>query len=126
MTELPTLPCYPCPHGSNCCSWGATVTDGEAEAMLAEFGDDYVYQTRWGEWRTRIRGGRCAFLQENVCVIHGRSYYPRVCRYFPWRDAEHGGPYEFDQTICPEFIVRPELIQIGRRLAPLDADSATR
>ncbi|HET9605173.1 MAG TPA: hypothetical protein VFO96_12855, partial [Gemmatimonadales bacterium] len=72
------------------------------------------------------RKGRCAFLQDNVCIIHDRHYYPKVCRYFPWRDAEHGGPYEFDQTICPEFVSRPELIQIGRGLVPLDADSATR
>ena len=64
--------------------------------------------------------------------ISGAHFNPAVsvafalARYFPWRDAEHGGPYEFDQTICPEFIARPELIQIGRDLAPLDADSATR
>ncbi|HET9151670.1 MAG TPA: hypothetical protein VFN83_08135 [Gemmatimonadales bacterium] len=116
MSALPSLPCYPCPHQSNCCSWGTTVTDDEAAAILAEFGGDYVYQTRWGEWRTRVRGGRCAFMQGNTCIIHDRDYYPEVCRCFPWRDAETGGPYEFDQTICPEFILRPELIQIGRAL----------
>jgi hypothetical protein len=116
MTTPPALPCYPCPHESNCCRWGTTVTEAEAKAILADFGDAYVVQMRWGEWRTRVRGGRCAFLQNNVCIIHDRSYYPNVCRCFPWYDAETGGPYEFDQTICPEFERRPELIQIGRQL----------
>jgi len=35
-----------------------------------------------------------------------------VCRGFPWTDAETGGPYEYDRTICPEFVLRPELVQI--------------
>lgn len=117
MSDFPPLPCYPCPHDSNCCSWGATVTDEEASAILAEFGDGHVYQTRWGEWRTRIRNGKCAFLVDNQCQIHGRPYYPEVCRCFPWRDAETGGPYEFDQTICPEFSSRPELVQLGKAIA---------
>ena len=45
-----------------------------------------------------------------------RRYYPAVCRGFPWTDAETGGPYEYDRTICPEFIVRPELTQLGRTI----------
>jgi len=73
-----------------------------------------VYRTRWGEWRTRVKDGRCVFLQQNVCTIHDDPHYPAVCRGFPWTDAETGGPYEFDQTICPEFIALPELVQIGR------------
>ena len=73
-----------------------------------------VYRTRWGEWRTRVRGGRCVFLRDNVCTIHAESYYPAVCRGFPWTDAETGGPYEYDRTICPEFILRPELVHINR------------
>jgi hypothetical protein len=36
-----------------------------------------------------------------------------VCRGFPWIDAETGGPYEYDRTICPEFLNRPELVQLG-------------
>jgi hypothetical protein len=47
-------------------------------------------------------------------VIHGEAYYPAVCRGFPWTDAETGGPYEFDRTICPEFLSRPELIPLGK------------
>jgi hypothetical protein len=39
-----------------------------------------------------------------------------VCRGFPWTDAETGGPYEYDRTICPEFVTRPELVQLGRSL----------
>jgi hypothetical protein len=52
------------------------------------------------------------FLRDNVCTIHARPYYPAVCRGFPWIDAETGGPYEFDRTICPEFVHRPELVHI--------------
>ena len=58
------------------------------------------------------------FLENNVCIIHGDPSYPAVCRGFPWMDAEHGGPYEFDQTICPEFLAGSRMVQIqgiGRR-----------
>lgn len=77
-------------------------------------GTTMFYRTRWGEWRTRVRARRCVFLRNNECTIHGESYYPLVCRSFPWTDAETGGPYESDQTICPEFVTRPELVQLSR------------
>ena len=112
MPELPALPCYPCPHRSACCAYGVTLSDAEAADITREHGAAALYRTRWGEWRTRIRGGRCVFLQDNVCTIHSRPYYPAVCRGFPWIDAETGGPYEFDRTICPEFVLRPELVHI--------------
>jgi Fe-S-cluster containining protein len=89
-----------------------TLSDEEAEVIVREHGDCLIYRTRWGEWRTRVRRGRCVFLTDNRCTIHGRSYYPAVCRGFPWTDAETGGPYQYDQTICPEFVDRPELAQI--------------
>jgi len=54
------------------------------------------------------------FFQDNTCVIHDQPYYPAVCRGFPWTDSDTGGPYEFDQTICPEFVSRPELSAIGK------------
>lgn len=111
----PPLPCFPCPYDSACCAYGTTLTDAEAEALIAVHGTAVAYQTRWGEWRTRIRNRRCALFQNNRCIIHGESYYPAVCRGFPWTDAETGGPYEFDRTICPEFVRRPELVQLGRR-----------
>jgi hypothetical protein len=114
MTELPVLPCYPCPHQSICCSWGTTLSDEEAEAIGKARGAHTRYLTRWGEWRTRVRGGRCIFLGNNVCTIHGESFYPAVCRGFPWTDAETGGPYEYDQTICPEFVQRPALTSMGK------------
>jgi Putative zinc- or iron-chelating domain len=114
MSDFPALPCYPCPHGSACCSYGATVTEEEAADITRVHGGDVVYRTRWGEWRTRVRNRRCVFLRENVCSIHATAYYPAVCRGFPWTDAETGGPYEYDRTICPEFLVRPELVQIHR------------
>lgn len=112
MPELPALPCYPCPHHSACCAYGVTLSEAEAAEITREHGAVAVYRTRWGEWRTRVRGGRCVFLRDNVCSIHSRPYYPAVCRGFPWIDAETGGPYEFDRTICPEFVRRPELVHI--------------
>lgn len=111
----PPLPCFPCPYDSACCAYGTTLTDEEAAALIAVHGSSVAYQTRWGEWRTRVRDRRCALFQNNRCIIHGESYYPAVCRCFPWTDAETGGPYEFDRTICPEFVRRPELVQLGRR-----------
>jgi hypothetical protein len=109
----PPLPCFPCPHASACCAYGVTLSDEEAAAIAAEHGGHTVYRTRCGEWRTRVRRRRCVFLRDNRCTIHGRGYYPAVCRGFPWTDAETGGPYEYDRTICPEFVSRPELVQIG-------------
>ena len=114
MHDLPTLPCFPCPHHSSCCAYGVTLSDEEAAAIAEAHGPELVYRTRWGEWRTRVRFGRCVFLRENVCTIHAEPHYPAVCRGFPWIDAETGGPYQYDRTICPEFVVRPELVQIGR------------
>jgi hypothetical protein len=108
------LPCYPCPYDSACCAWGTTLTDEEAAALIADHGPEVAYRTKWGEWRTRVRNRRCALYQENRCIIHDAPYYPAVCRGFPWTDAETGGPYEFDRTICPEFLARPELVMLGR------------
>lgn len=111
--RFPPLPCYPCPHRAACCAFGVTVDEQEARAIVAAWGDGKVYRTRWGEWRTRIRNGRCVFYVDGGCAIHTESYYPAVCRGFPWTDSETGGPYEFDRTICPEFLARPELLQIN-------------
>lgn len=123
MSEFPSLPCYPCPHHSACCAYGVTLSDEEAVAIAGVYGGETIYRTRLGEWRTRVRGRRCVFLKENVCTIHGQPYYPAVCRGFPWTDAETGGPYESDQTICPEFVSRPELVQIGKPLRPVAAST---
>lgn len=117
MSAPPPLPCYPCPHASVCCSWGTTLTDEEAAAIARDHGGDTVYRTRWGEWRTRVRNRRCVFLKHNACTIHGKPYYPEVCRGFPWFDAVTGGPYEYDQTICPQLAAEPQLIQLGRAVA---------
>lgn len=118
MSEsFPPLPCFPCPHNAACCAYGTTVSDVEAQALRTRHGEDKVYRTRWGEWRTRVRRGRCVFYQELGCTIHDDPHYPAVCRGFPWTDAETGGAYEFDQTICPEFASRPELVQIGRHIS---------
>lgn len=115
MPTYPKLPCFPCPHEAACCAWGTTLTSEEARAIRHRHGADTTYRTRWGEWRTRVRGGRCVFYRADAgCILHDEPFYPEVCRRFPWTDAETGGPYEFDQTICPEFIRRPALVRIGK------------
>ena len=110
---FPPLPCFPCPHQSACCAYGTTLSEDEARAIGAEHGKEKIYRTRWGEWRTRVTRGRCVFLSNNTCSIYNERYYPAVCRGFPWVDAESGGPYEFDRTICPEFKRKPELVRIN-------------
>ena len=107
--KLPTLPCYPCPHDASCCAYGTTLTDVEAAQVSKEHGADRIYQLPSGEWRTRVKNGRCVFYVDGGCAIYQTSYYPAVCAGFPFIDAEHGGPYESDRTICGEFAVRPEL-----------------
>ena len=114
MSHFPPLPCFPCPHQSACCAYGVTLSEEEASAIAARHGADRIYRARWGEWRTRVRNRRCVFLVDNACTLHAQPEYPAVCRGFPWIDVETGGPYEFDQTICPEFVQRPELVQIGK------------
>ena len=49
-----------------------------------------------------------------------------MCRGFPWIDAETGGRYECDVTICGEFQARPELIAIQRAIPLADITSARR
>lgn len=115
MSAYPALPCFPCPHQSACCAYGVTLSEEEARDLATRHGEEKVYRTRWGEWRTRVRNRRCIFIVNNACSIHADPSYPAVCRAFPWTDAETGGPYEYDQTICPEFLTRPELVQIGKR-----------
>lgn len=99
---LPVLPCYPCPHQSACCSYGTTLSEAEAQVIGRDYGWHLIYRTRWGEWRTRVKHRKCVFLKGNACSIYDREHYPAVCRGFPWTDAETGGPYQFDRTICPE------------------------
>ena len=114
-SDPPPLPCFPCPHASNCCSWGVTLSDREAAGLGAAYGHEKVYKNRWGEWRTRVRKGKCVFLVDNACSIHDDQHYPAVCRGFPFTDAETGGPYRYDQTICPEFEQRDDLREVRRR-----------
>jgi hypothetical protein len=120
--KLPSLPCYPCPHEASCCAYGTSLTDEEAAAIEANHGSGLVYLTRWGEWRTRVRKQRCALFRDGGCSIHDKPYYPGVCRSFPWLDAETGGPYEYDVTICGAFEAQPELIEIQRAIRPASQD----
>jgi len=113
--SLPALPCYPCPYGASCCAYGTTVTDEEAAAIEQHHGPGLVYETRWGEWRTRVRNKRCALFRDGGCTIHDKPYYPTTCRLFPWTDAETNGPYEYDISICGHFEQQPELVEIQAR-----------
>ena len=113
---LPSLPCYPCPYEASCCAYGTSVSEDEAAAIEAKHGPGFVYETRWGEWRTRVRKKRCVFYQDGGCTIHDQPYYPAQCRGFPWIDASTGGRYEYDVTICGGFEERPELIEIQRAI----------
>ncbi|MEO5567480.1 MAG: hypothetical protein ABIR92_03255 [Gemmatimonadaceae bacterium] len=115
-TPLPSLPCYPCPYQASCCAYGSTLSASEAAAIEADHGPGLVFKTRWGEWRTRVKNKRCVLFRNGGCTIHDKSYYPAVCRGFPWTDAETGGRYEFDVTICGEFVARPELVAIQSAL----------
>jgi hypothetical protein len=114
--KLPSLPCFPCPYDASCCAYGTSVSAGEAAAIEADLGPGMVYKTRWGEWRTRVRKKRCVLFRDGGCTIHDRPYYPAVCRGFPWTDAETGGRYEYDVTICGAFEARGELIEIQRAI----------
>ncbi|NUN50778.1 MAG: YkgJ family cysteine cluster protein [Candidatus Brocadiae bacterium] len=96
------LPCMPCPHNSACCAYGTMLSAGEARRLLRSHGPTHVYRTRWNEWRTRIRGGRCVFFQKNGCSLHDTPDYPTVCRGFPFTDGTGKYPYGDYADICPE------------------------
>jgi len=98
------LPCYPCPHNSNCCNWGVTLINDEPETFRRLHGaHTVIWDADEQEWRTATVGDHCVFIKDNACTIHANPEYPAICKGFPWFDGE-GGPYIWDQTICPEFI----------------------
>ena len=111
-SDLPQLPCHPCPHDSSCCAYGTSLSEDEAAAIEDSHGPGMVYRTRWGEWRTRVKNRRCVFYGSGGCTIHDEPYYPTLCQGFPWTDAETGEPYLYDVTICGELAARPDLIQL--------------
>lgn len=98
--SLTMLPCYPCPHASNCCSWGTDLSSTEAAELAAKFGNNKVILMEGG-YRTAVINGVCSFLVNNSCSIHEHPYYPAVCAAFPDFDVD-GGEYMGDRTICPE------------------------
>jgi hypothetical protein len=113
---FPTLPCFPCPHAASCCAYGTTLSEAEARAVEADLGPGLVYQTKWGEWRTRVRNKRCILFRDGGCSVHAKPYYPSLCGGFPWVDGDTGGRYIYDVTICGEFEARPELVEIQRAI----------
>lgn len=121
-SSFPALPCFPCPYNSSCCAYGVTLSDAEAQAIEANHGPNVVYKTRWGEWRTRVVNRRCALHRDGGCSIHDKPYYPTLCSGFPWIDWETGERYEYDLTICGEFALREELVQLQRTI-PMPKDS---
>jgi hypothetical protein len=98
------LPCFPCPHNSNCCSWGSSLT-GDEDAIIAEiYGiDSIMWDEEENGWRTAVVNGKCFFLSDSgSCKIHAEEYYPQVCKLFPYESVE-GGPYKYDlEDVCPE------------------------
>ena len=103
------LPCFPCPHGSICCSWGTALNEQEAETLKRIYGDHtVVWDLEEDEWRTKVEGERYIFLRDNACSLHEKPEYPSVCRCFPWSDPNTGGPYQYDLSICPEMPEPPE------------------
>jgi len=101
----PSLPCFPCPHQSACCSWGVSLTDAEAVDLRRLYGDSAIVRDdEENEWRTSAPGDAgCVFLKDNQCALHDRPEYPRMCRGFPHSDGA-GGDYLWDKSICPEMV----------------------
>jgi hypothetical protein len=120
---LPSLPCYPCPYEASCCAYGTSLSAQEAAAIEAHHGAGLVYETRWGEWRTRVRNKRCVLYRDGGCAIHSESYYPAQCGAFPWTDPETGGRYMYEVTICGAFAAQPELIELQRSIPRADEPS---
>lgn len=118
------LPCYPCPHGSACCSQGTTLTPEEALALRDSFGSDSVEYLSPDEitargwavdsqnvWATTVQDeGGCWFLLGNACAIYGHPSYPVTCQKFPWEDPHLPElPAAWDADLCPEMGVTPRL-----------------
>lgn len=59
------------------------------------------------------------FLDGNACRLHGAPEYPEVCDAFPLRGCGGEVDYAGDVTLCPEFVLRPDLLRAlrGRRAA---------
>lgn len=114
--ERPHLPCYPCPHQSSCCAYGASLSEQEADAIAKRRGREGIYLTRWGEWRTRVRRKRCYFLNDNACTLYASDIYPSTCRGFPWTLADQVTPYPYPKDICGEIrLIESRTLVRGQR-----------
>src|ERR1043166_5343150 len=98
---FPPLPCFPCPHQSACCAYGTTLSEDEARAIAADHGKEKIFRTCGGERRPRASRRRCVFLPNTPCSIYTQPSLPAMSASLRWVNAESGGPYEFDRTICP-------------------------
>jgi Fe-S-cluster containining protein len=118
------MPCGHCPHGAACCQDGAALSLEERDAIIAHHGahtvvwDQDTVDDGWPGWRTATVAGDgtgCVFLDgAKRCTIYDASYYPRICRGFPWFDDTLVEPYDDDVDFCPEFLTRPELVPLTR------------
>jgi len=97
------LKCYPCPHNGACCKYGSSLSQQEADLIIADFGEEAIQYTNdlIDPIRTKVINDSCYFLKYGICHIHDKPYYPKVCKGFPWEDAD-GNSYQHDQSICPE------------------------
>jgi len=90
--------------------------DDEREAVEKEFGRDFVsWDEEEKEFRTAVKDGHCVFLENNACSIHSRTYYPIVCRGYPFRNLYDTRPYEFEIE-CPDSSLSPLLDPATKRL----------
>ena len=77
---------------------------------MLSFGADSVrYDDKEAGWRTVVVWGRCVFSTAMGCEIHSASFYPSICRGFPYHQGDTQGPYEYVVDICPEFATRVDL-----------------
>lgn len=125
MKALPVLPCHPCPHGNRCCSKGTNLRDDEAADIAEKYGAKSVIllvgqeiherfainggtvsaNTLWNrgapEWATAVNQRGCVFLEpDGSCRLYAESFYPQVCRMFPWKDLASADRAE-DAELCP-------------------------
>ncbi len=102
LLHMIDVPCSACPYEGACCSWGTSLSSGEAQAIEGAFGPKaLVWDEEEQGYRTRVVDGHCYFLTNGKCGIHSQPYYPQICAGFPHTQGLSAKPYESDLSICP-------------------------
>lgn len=96
------LVCFPCPNNSMCCQHGVDIYPDEEVQIILNHGAEAVVSGPNGMARTAVVDGTCIFMKENRCKIHAESYYPKVCKSFPFKDSESDEPYK-GEVDCPSW-----------------------